>query len=170
MPSELFQRKDSCKSVADNSHGAPGISNTAEAAIWAVDYMLQAATLGASRVHFHNGLGYRYNLFQPIDNLNDDTNITRAHILPLYHAFLVVNEAIGLSGDSHVAEIGTLQGNLAVYGIWEKGTLSRMVMVNSGLYQDGQRGMVNVQLQGLPEGCMKVKRLEVPKTEAYSGL
>jgi hypothetical protein len=156
---------------ANGSHGAPGISNTAEAAMWAVDYMLQAATLGVSRVHFHNGLGYRYNLFQPISNLDDSTNITQAHILPLYHAFLIVNEAIGLSGEAHVAELGTLEGNLAVYGVWEKDKLVKMVMVNSGLYQDGDRGILNVGLDGIAKGeCIKVKRLKVPKTEAYSGL
>jgi len=168
MPSELSRVKID---GADDSHGAPGISNTAEAAIWAVDYMLQAATLGVSRVHFHNGLGYRYNLFQPISNLDDNTNITQAHILPLYHAFLIVNEAIGLSGEAHVAEIGTLEGNLAVYGVWEKDELVKMVMINSGLYQDGDRGILNVEMKGIAKGeCMKVKRLKVPKTEAYSGL
>jgi hypothetical protein len=161
----------SVSSLLTTSHGAPGLSNTAEAAIWAIDYMLQAATLGVSRVHFHNGLGYRYNLFQPIANLNDGTNITRPHILPLYHAFLIVNEVIGLGDKSHIAEIGTLQKDLAMYGVWQGDELIKLVMINSGLYQNGERGMLNVELQGLAKGdCMKVKRLEVPKTEAYFGL
>lgn len=146
--------------------------------------MLQAATLGVSRVHFHNGLGYRYNIFQPTQNIQDGLNITRSHILPLYHAFLVVNEAIGncttptIEGDTrecvagHVAELGTLDGTLAAYGIWEEGKLVRMVMIHSGLYQDGQRGQLHVQLQGFSDRVkkIKVKRLAVPKTEAYTGL
>jgi hypothetical protein len=158
-----------------SSHGAPGLSNTAEAAIWAVDYMLQAASLGVSRVHFHNGLGYRYNVFQPIAGMQDGTNITsRAHILPLYHAFLIVNEAIGndTSAEPVVAELGTLDRTLAAYGIWEKGELKRMVMIHSGLYQDGQRGKLNVDLQGtsLEGKKIKVKRLRTPRTESVSGL
>lgn len=164
------------------SHGAPGLSNTAEAAIWAVDYMLQAATLGVSRVHFHNGLGYRYNIFQPAPNLQDGLNITRPHILPLYHAFLIVNEAIGNctqptnSDDDrkcaagYVAELGTLDGTLAAYGIWEEERLVRMVLIHSGLYQDGQRGRLDVKLESLGASRVKVKRLKTPKTEAYNGL
>lgn len=174
-------RQVSCKSdcnrnlLINDSHGAPGLSNTAEAAIWAVDYMLQAASLGVSRVHFHNGLGYRYNAFQPVAGLQDDTNMTsRAHILPLYHAFLIVNEAIGADTGAgpYVAELGTLDRTLAVYGIWKRGDLKRMVMIHSGLYQDGQRGRLDVELQGagLDEKEVRVKRLRTPKTESVNGL
>lgn len=49
-------------------HGAPGVSNTAGAAIWAIDYILYAAQLNISRVHFHDGIGYKYNLVCPISN------------------------------------------------------------------------------------------------------
>ena len=37
------------------------MSNTAGIALWAVDYTLQAATLGISEVFFHEGVGYKYN-------------------------------------------------------------------------------------------------------------
>jgi hypothetical protein len=43
-------------------HGAPGVSNTAGAALWALDYALYASQIGVSRVHFHEGIGYKYNL------------------------------------------------------------------------------------------------------------
>lgn len=46
-------------------HGAPGVSNTAGAALWALDYILYAAQIGISRVHFHDGIGYKYNLVCP---------------------------------------------------------------------------------------------------------
>ena len=42
-------------------HGAPGVSNTAGIALWAIDYTLQAATLGISEAYFHEGVGYKYN-------------------------------------------------------------------------------------------------------------
>ena len=42
-------------------HGAPGVSNTAGAALWVVDYTLQAATQDISQVLFHEGIGYKYN-------------------------------------------------------------------------------------------------------------
>lgn len=43
-------------------HGAPGVSNTAGAALWALDYMLYAPQINISRVFFHEGIGYKYNL------------------------------------------------------------------------------------------------------------
>lgn len=40
--------------------------DTAEAAIWLVDYALQLAFNGFSRAHFHNGIGYHYALIEPV--------------------------------------------------------------------------------------------------------
>lgn len=42
-------------------HGAAEVSDTAGAALWALDYTLFAATLGIQRVYFHEGIGYKYN-------------------------------------------------------------------------------------------------------------
>ena len=42
-------------------HGAPGVSNTAGAALWTIDYTLQAATLGIKELFFHEGVGFKYN-------------------------------------------------------------------------------------------------------------
>lgn len=42
-------------------HGAAGVSDTAGAALWALDYTLFAATLGVERLYFHEGIGYKYN-------------------------------------------------------------------------------------------------------------
>ena len=42
-------------------HGAPGVSNTAGAALWAIDYALYASTIGISELYFHEGIGYTYN-------------------------------------------------------------------------------------------------------------
>ncbi|GFZ47051.1 hypothetical protein JCM24511_04277 [Saitozyma sp. JCM 24511] len=117
------------------NHGMLGISNTAETAIWATDYILQAASMGIERLHFHHGFGYRYNLFQPASRADDGLNITsRAHSLPSYHSFLIVNEAIGTSGKSSGAELGTTNSSLSAYGIWGNGKLARMVLINSAPY------------------------------------
>jgi len=53
-------------------YGAPGVSNTAGSALWLIDYMLQAATLGIIEVFFRQGNGYKYIFFQPI-SLNRST-------------------------------------------------------------------------------------------------
>ena len=41
-------------------HGQPGVSNAAAAALWMVDYSLQAASIGITGLYFHQGIGYNY--------------------------------------------------------------------------------------------------------------
>ncbi|KIY54080.1 hypothetical protein I307_06599 [Cryptococcus deuterogattii 99/473] len=162
------------------NHGQPGTSNTAESAIWGVDWMLQLASMGIERMHFHHGVGYRYNFFQPVAtdaDFNDGLNLTsRAHILPLYHAALIVNEAIGTNNNSYVAEISTANDNVVTYGIWENEDLVRMVVANTEVYttdneaaQQG-RNKTDVKLVGAEGRNATVKRLFVPQTTAMRGL
>jgi hypothetical protein len=159
------------------SHGIPGLSNTAEAAIWATDYLLKSASMGIERLHFHHGFGFRYNMFQPTAGADDGLNLTsRAHILPAYHGFLIVNEAIGTSGNSYVAELQTLNNSISAYGIWEDGNLARMVVLNSAPFVavNGNlpaRPSFAVQLDNWKDGSYAtVKRLSMPYTNAFSGL
>lgn len=42
------------------SHGVAGVSNADAAALWLIDYALQAGTLGIDELHFHQGVGYNY--------------------------------------------------------------------------------------------------------------
>ena len=37
------------------------MSNTAGSALWAIDYVLHAATLGIKEAYFHEGIGFKYN-------------------------------------------------------------------------------------------------------------
>ncbi|EAL19064.1 hypothetical protein CNBH1660 [Cryptococcus deneoformans B-3501A] len=162
------------------NHGQPGTSNTAEAALWAIDWMLHLASMGVERMHFHHGVGFRYNFFQPVatDADHDDgTNMTsRAHILPAYHAALIVNEAIGTNGNSYVAEISTPNDNVVAYGIWEDGDLVRMVVTSTEVYttddEDAQEGRNKFELNlvGVEGRNATIKRLFVPQTTAMHGL
>lgn len=43
-----------------SGHGQPGVSNSAAAALWMIDYSLQAACLGITGLDFHQGVGYNY--------------------------------------------------------------------------------------------------------------
>jgi hypothetical protein len=54
-------------------HGAPGVSDTAAALMWALDYALFAGQLGITRIYFHNGIGFRYNFVRraPLPFFND---------------------------------------------------------------------------------------------------
>ena len=41
--------------------GALGVSNTAGAALCILDYTLYTSQIGVTQVHFHDGIGYKYN-------------------------------------------------------------------------------------------------------------
>jgi hypothetical protein len=62
---QLRQVSTACLSVdtaADHrildSHGIPGVSNSAEAAIWMLDFGLSAAANGVARMYLHEGIGF----------------------------------------------------------------------------------------------------------------
>ncbi|KAM0542983.1 hypothetical protein ACHAPJ_012540 [Fusarium lateritium] len=154
------------------NHGQPGLSNTVEGAIWMTDWMLLGASLGIERIHFHHGVGFRYNAIQPTSESDDGLNITHPHILPSYHAFLVVNEAIGKSGNCYIAEIPTSNLTLTVYGIWEEKQLSRLVVLNTQVYLgEGEKPNINVNLTGLgADRPATVKLLLSDKTTAHTNV
>lgn len=44
------------------NHGAPDVSDAAGAALWLIDFALFSGLSGVKRVHFHQGIGYKYNM------------------------------------------------------------------------------------------------------------
>jgi hypothetical protein len=128
-----------------------------------------------TRCYFHNGIGYKYNFFQPVAGVGDDgvnkSNVP--HIMPFYHVLLIVGEAIGNSGKSTLKELSIDETNVSGYGIWENGKLERIVLINSNLYltTDSQRPVVTVNLQDLPaKARIQAKRFTVPSADATHGL
>ncbi|KAI1796214.1 glycoside hydrolase family 79 protein [Ganoderma leucocontextum] len=117
-------------------HGAPGVSNTAGAALWTIDYTLQAATLGIKELFFHEGIGYKYNFLQPI-SLNRSTidgspldPPAPPHIQPGFYGGLFVNSFIGSTGLAKVVELDVDDSNVSGYAVFEDGVLVRAVFVN----------------------------------------
>ncbi|CAO3674026.1 unnamed protein product [Umbelopsis ramanniana] len=163
--------------------GATNASNTGATAIWATDYSLQAATLNISRTYYHNNIatGYQayypavYNIFEPVGNVKiGNVTTTRPQVQPQYHAFLVVAEAIGKSGKSRIAELPVASSNIASYGIWEKGKLVRIVVINSQPWvyaSTGTRPVTTIQLEGINKHTKATyKTLYVPYADIAQGL
>lgn len=157
------------------------MSNTAEAAVWGVSYLLEGAALGVDRLHFHNGYGYVYNAISPGTNVSDGLNYDRQHIGPLYLAALVVAEAIGTSGNSFVAELTSTNNSISGYGIWENKRLARLVLTNHDTYNvNGTNSttartsqLVNLKSFGLVDvniGTATIKSLKIPYTNAQRNM
>jgi len=163
-------------------HGAPGVSNTAGAALWTLDYLLFATQLNISRVFFHDGIGFKYNLIQPITLTRStlDGSILSTpllpHIQPQYYAAIIAAEAIGNSGNTRVVELNITDTRISGYAFYQGTQLTKAILINSLAFfttTTTPRPSTHVDL-GFVGGTvplkMNVKRLFVPHADDTSGL
>ncbi|KAF8150688.1 glycoside hydrolase family 79 protein [Crassisporium funariophilum] len=163
-------------------HGAPGVSNTAGAALWSLDYLLFATQLGISRVFFHQGIGYKYSWFQPVTltrSILDGTPLATPlppHIQPQYYAAIIAAEAIGTSGKTRAVELNINDSRVAGYAFYEGSNLVRAVLINSQAFfttTTTARGSKHVSLNLTGSGApakMTVKRLSIPHADDTVGI
>ncbi|KNZ72100.1 hypothetical protein J132_04381 [Termitomyces sp. J132] len=117
----------------------PGVSNTAGAALWTLDYALFATQLGISTVFFHEGKNMMYQI-QPTtlarSTLDGSSLPTPAppHVQPQYYAAVIAGEAIGKTGKAQVLEIDIDHPQIAGYSFYEDYLLVRAVFINSKAY------------------------------------
>ncbi|KAJ7363940.1 glycoside hydrolase family 79 protein [Mycena albidolilacea] len=164
-------------------HGAPGVSNTAGAALWTLDYALFSSQLGISKVFFHEGIGYKYNLIQP-ETLTRSTldgsplaTPLKPHVQPQYYAAIITAEAIGDSGQTQALEININDARIAGYAFYENGALKRAVFINSLAFLKStttNRTSTHLALTfsgtGTKPTTFSVKRLVIGHADDGSGL
>lgn len=157
-------------------HGAPGVSNTAGAALWTIDYALQAASLGIKELFFHEGIGNPYNFVSVVDLASipvcpcspvvrwqlQPISLNRSivdgspldppvppHIQPGFYGGVVINSFIGSTGTSTLVELDVGDSNVSAYAVFAGGSLVRAVFVNLHawlLSSTGDRPSVHVDL------------------------
>ncbi|PCH34775.1 glycoside hydrolase family 79 protein [Wolfiporia cocos MD-104 SS10] len=116
--------------------GAPGVSNTAGAALWVIDDALFAATIGVRELYFHEGVGFKYNFIQPVTLHNSTANGAPLdppeppYIQPPYYGGLVVDTFVGSTGSAEIVELDVADENISGYAAFESGRLARAVFVN----------------------------------------
>ncbi|KZV62775.1 glycoside hydrolase family 79 protein [Peniophora sp. CONT] len=156
-------------------HGAPGVSDTAGASLWAL-YVLFSAIAGMERVYFHEGIGYKYNFIQPVTltrSIDDGSALSTPlapHIQPAYYAAIIAAEAIGTSGATTISELTLNNSQLSGYAFYENGALKRALFINLVAFNGAgaARSAVHVALGG--SGNITVKRLSIPTAESTSGV
>ncbi|KAF8316382.1 hypothetical protein DL93DRAFT_2056457 [Clavulina sp. PMI_390] len=165
-------------------HGAPGVSDTAGAAIWTLDYVLQAATHAVRRVYFHNGVGFKYNMLQPVTLTRSiDTGATLStpltpHVQPQYYAAIIAAKFIGSSSSATaISEVTINNGNVGGYQAYEGGKLVRAVLINNKAYltsTTGSRGYSTLQFSfsgsATAPTSIQVRRLTIGHADDTSGL
>ncbi|KIL67493.1 glycoside hydrolase family 79 protein [Amanita muscaria Koide BX008] len=161
-------------------HGASGISNTGGAALWALDYTLYAASIGVSRIFYHEGVGFRYNFVQPVAltrSIIDGSTLSSPlppHVQSLYYAAIIIAEAIGSSGDVLMIQLDISDTYLAGYAFYEDGQLVRALFIESNAFIKGESNRttthLNINIDGAENRGMLVKRLAIQYADDTSGL
>ncbi|KAJ3546313.1 hypothetical protein NMY22_g2103 [Coprinellus aureogranulatus] len=180
---------------SSSCHGTAGVSDTAAAALWALDYALYSSvnlshsrdsishnprsTLGISRVFFHQGVGYKSNFLQPITLTRSPTDGSQLpspllpHVNPQYYAAIIAAEAIGATNTTRILELPVEDNRIAAYLIYEGDELVRAVFINTQLHLPSSYGVfqarpaVRIRLN-VP--VYEVKRLAIPYADSTSGL
>ncbi|CAI7634346.1 unnamed protein product [Penicillium bialowiezense] len=107
------------------NQGRDGETNVFGDALWLVDFSLWAAEHGMKRLHFHQGLKYRYASWQPIA-IEGAPPATR----PPYYGQIMVASAIGHSRDTRIVNIPLAEDTESAYAIYHGARLSKLVITN----------------------------------------
>jgi len=162
------------------NHGVPKISDAGGAAVWLADYTLFGVTIGIGQMFFHEGVGYKYNLIQPVQlvrNVDDATTLNPpvpAHVQSSYYGALVVNEFLGTQTDREVVEINfSTEPTISGFAMYTGGNLSRVVILNHDPFlstQTGTRPSVSVSLSSLGTKNVTLKKLAIQFADIETGL
>lgn len=154
--------------------GLPLVSDTFGAALWNLDFALQAASVGVQRLHMHQGVNYRYGSWQPIE-----TNRSVRATKPAFYGNAATVDFVGrTSGELKVMELDLMNAETyeeeAAYVAFVDGAAERLAVVNLRLWnatEEGQRPEKQYEFQtsgGVTEG--RVKRLIADGSDSYSGV
>lgn len=120
-------------SLNSNKVGAPYNNFTLEAvltsALWTVDWMLYAMSIGVDRVSMQQITGGGYSGWNPID-YDSPYETVPAGVHSPYYGYLLVADFIGNTSKSRMTNIDLQSENLAAYAAYEDNTLSRVALVN----------------------------------------
>ncbi|KAI9924234.1 hypothetical protein MW887_007184 [Aspergillus wentii] len=94
-------------------------------ALWLVDYTLWVGAHGVKRIHFHQGMNYRYASWQPMES-NGTLPTTR----PPYYGHTMASHALGNSSDTRIANIPLKEDTESAYAIYDDNSLSRIAILN----------------------------------------
>ncbi|PLB49760.1 hypothetical protein P170DRAFT_465081 [Aspergillus steynii IBT 23096] len=123
--------------------GRSGISDTFGAALWAVDYVLQAASIGLQQVLFHLGHVSEYSAFTPLPYEYKGERLeagVRAHFMShLFLAHAVSDQGVGGQGEKRNGErtISALPGDedgFSGYAVFGPRRLEKLVFVDLGVW------------------------------------
>ncbi|KAK7531189.1 hypothetical protein IWX49DRAFT_353871 [Phyllosticta citricarpa] len=152
------------------------------AALWTVDWLLYAMTLGVKQASMQLGIDYPFSGFQPATvNASSSpyaspTNNTDhpARVLGGFYGDIFVADFIGRDGELRVAQLVTTSEDVTAYAGYSGDALRKVALVDlllwNGTTVQGQRPSQTVSLEGLGDGVksVRVQRLTGPSGNALA--
>ncbi|KAF4308000.1 DNA methylase N-6 adenine-specific conserved site [Botryosphaeria dothidea] len=134
--------------------GRSGISDTFGAALWGVDYVLLAASIGIEKVYFHLGAQSEYSSFVPIPYDYKNESLTQG-IRPGFYAHYFLAHVLARPDGANLS-VAALPGanasdfsGFAVYG--DEDDLQKLVFLDMGVW-NGTSGLSNPSTLGTTDG------------------
>ncbi|KAJ5676453.1 uncharacterized protein N7477_002086 [Penicillium maclennaniae] len=118
------------------NQGITGETNTFGDALWLVDFSFWAGAHNIKRLHFHQGLDYRYASWQPILGKGQPPT-TR----PPYYGQIMVASALGHSHNARVVNIPLDEETESAYAIYDGDRLSKLAVMNMQAFNQTTTGI-----------------------------
>ena len=114
--------------------GRSGISDTFGAALWGVDYVLMAASIGFQKIYFHLGAHSEYSSFTPLPYEYKGENLTAGVRAGFYAHYFIANVVSGSDNYSVAALPGANSSDFSGYGIYGSNKLQKLVFLDMGVW------------------------------------
>ncbi|CAN8103872.1 unnamed protein product [Discula destructiva] len=136
--------------------GRSGISDTFGAALWGVDYVLMAASIGMPKLYFHLGAQSQYSAFTPEPYVLNNEALTSGIRANFYSHYFFAKVVEGL-GEGEAYGIAALPGanssDLSGYAIYRGEALSKLVFLDMGVW-NGTEGLSNPSTLSSTDGTV----------------
>ena len=133
--------------------GRSGISDTFGAALWSVDYVLMAASLGLQKIYFHLGAQSEYSAIVPVPYYYKNESLS-AGIRANFYAHYFLAHALASNNSLSVAAISSANSSdLSGYGIYSGSGLQKLVFLDMGIW-NGTQGLSNPSTLSTTDGTV----------------
>ncbi|KAK7542468.1 uncharacterized protein J3D65DRAFT_216880 [Phyllosticta citribraziliensis] len=116
--------------------GRSGISDTFGAALWGVDYVLLAASVGIEKLAFHLGAQSEYSFFTPLPYEYKNKSLDAGIRAPFYAHYFISHVIKGDSDWSIAALPAANESDFSGYGVYDASNdaLRKLVFVDLGIW------------------------------------
>lgn len=133
--------------------GKSGISDTLGAALWGVDYVLMAASIGIEKVYFHLGAQSEYSSFTPVPYVYKNESLA-AGIRPGFYAHYFLAHVVAGNDSLSVAALPSANSSdFSGYGVYSGAGLQKLVLLDMGVW-NGTQGLRNPSTLSVTDGTV----------------